>query len=62
MPMKRLIVAGNGMVGQRLVDALRERDEAGAWQVTVLSEGIVLVSGTPADVAADAAVRAVYLG
>jgi nitrite reductase (NADH) large subunit len=34
----QLIVAGNGMVGQRFVEALRERDEAGRWQVTVLAE------------------------
>jgi nitrite reductase (NADH) large subunit len=36
--MKRLIVVGNGMVGQRLVDVLRERDTAGQWQVTVVGE------------------------
>jgi nitrite reductase (NADH) large subunit len=32
------IVAGNGMVGQRLVEALRDRDTTGRWRVTVLSE------------------------
>jgi len=36
--MKHLVVAGNGMVGQRLVEALRQRDTAGAWRVTVLAE------------------------
>ncbi len=35
---QRLVVAGNGLVGQRLVEALRERDVAGDWQVTVLGE------------------------
>ncbi len=34
----RLVVVGNGMVGQRLVEALRERDTAGSWAVTVLAE------------------------
>jgi nitrite reductase (NADH) large subunit len=34
----QLVVAGNGMVGQRFVEALRERDTAGRWQVTVLAE------------------------
>ncbi len=34
----RLCVVGNGPVGQRLVDALRERDADGAWQVTVVGE------------------------
>ncbi|WP_041261236.1 nitrite reductase large subunit NirB [Pseudofrankia inefficax] len=34
----RLLVVGNGMVGQRLVEALRERDTDRRWQVTVLSE------------------------
>ena len=34
----RLVVVGNGMVGQRLVEALRERDTDRRWQVTVLSE------------------------
>ncbi|SCL13830.1 assimilatory nitrite reductase (NAD(P)H) large subunit precursor [Micromonospora inyonensis] len=34
----RLVVVGNGMVGQRLVEALRARNTAGRWQVTVLAE------------------------
>src|SRR5439155_6600068 len=29
---------GNGMVGQRLLEALRQRDPDGRWQVTVLAE------------------------
>jgi nitrite reductase (NADH) large subunit len=33
-----LVVAGNGMVGQRLVEALRDRDAQRRWRVTVLSE------------------------
>jgi nitrite reductase (NADH) large subunit len=33
-----LVVVGNGMVGQRFVEALRERDRAGRWRVTVLAE------------------------
>jgi nitrite reductase (NADH) large subunit len=33
-----LVVVGNGMVGHRLVSALRERDTAGAWRITVLGE------------------------
>ncbi|MEH0927956.1 nitrite reductase large subunit NirB [Micromonospora sp. CPCC 205558] len=33
-----LIVIGNGMVGQRFVDALRARDPEGSWRVTVLAE------------------------
>ena len=35
---EHVVVAGNGMVGQRFVDALRERDCDGRWTVTVLSE------------------------
>src|SRR5437764_8876253 len=35
---RHLVVAGNGMVGQRLVEALRERDARRMWRVTVLSE------------------------
>jgi nitrite reductase (NADH) large subunit len=31
-----LVVVGNGMVGQRFVDAIYERDLDGGWQVTVL--------------------------
>jgi nitrite reductase (NADH) large subunit len=34
----RLVVIGNGMVGQRLVDAVRARDSGRRWQVTVLGE------------------------
>jgi nitrite reductase (NADH) large subunit len=34
----RLVVVGNGMVSQRLVEALRDRDADRRWQVTVLSE------------------------
>ncbi|MEW2431492.1 nitrite reductase large subunit NirB [Micromonospora sp. NPDC047644] len=33
-----LVVIGNGMVGQRFVDALRARDPQGGWRVTVLAE------------------------
>jgi nitrite reductase (NADH) large subunit len=33
-----LVVAGNGMVGQRLVEALRDRDAERRWHITVLSE------------------------
>ena len=34
----RLVVVGNGMVGQRFVEALRTRDTEGRWSVTVLAE------------------------
>lgn len=34
----RLVVIGNGMVGQRFVEALRERDVDRRWQVTVFGE------------------------
>lgn len=33
-----LVVIGNGMVGQRFVDALHARDPEGRWRVTVLAE------------------------
>ncbi|RYV49654.1 nitrite reductase large subunit NirB [Pengzhenrongella frigida] len=33
-----LVVVGGGMVAQRLVEAMRDRDTAGAWRVTVLAE------------------------
>ncbi|MEU6023910.1 nitrite reductase large subunit NirB [Micromonospora sp. NPDC047134] len=33
-----VVVIGNGMVGQRFVDALRSRDPQGHWRVTVLAE------------------------
>ena len=36
--MRELVVVGGGMVGHRLVQALRERDTAGCWRVTVLAE------------------------
>ena len=35
---RHLVVVGNGMVGQRLVEALRDRDARRTWRVTVLSE------------------------
>ncbi len=35
---RQLVVIGNGMVGHRLVQALRDRDTEGAWHVTVLGE------------------------
>ncbi|MFE9580775.1 nitrite reductase large subunit NirB [Nocardia sp. NPDC006044] len=35
---KTAVVVGHGMVGHRFVEALRSRDEAGQWQVVVLSE------------------------
>jgi nitrite reductase (NADH) large subunit len=34
----KLVVVGNGMVGQRFLEALRERDTGRRWQVTVLAE------------------------
>jgi nitrite reductase (NADH) large subunit len=34
----KLVVVGNGMVGQRFVEAVRQRDTASRWQVTVLAE------------------------
>lgn len=37
-PRKTAVVVGHGMVGHRFVEALRSRDEAGQWQVVVLSE------------------------
>src|SRR5687768_5276049 len=33
-----LVVVGNGMVGHRLVQAVRDRDSAGSWRVVVLAE------------------------
>ncbi|WP_422743787.1 nitrite reductase large subunit NirB [Micromonospora sp. WMMD754] len=38
MMSERLVVVGNGMVGQRFVEALRARDRDGRWRVTVLAE------------------------
>ncbi|CUU57616.1 nitrite reductase (NADH) large subunit [Parafrankia irregularis] len=35
---RRLVVVGNGMVGQHFVEALRERDVDRHWQVTVFGE------------------------
>ncbi|MFD6106061.1 NAD(P)/FAD-dependent oxidoreductase, partial [Nocardia salmonicida] len=35
---KTVVVVGHGMVGHRFVEALRSRDEAGQWQVIILSE------------------------
>lgn len=36
--MRRLVVVGNGMVGQRFLEALSERDTERQWHVTVLAE------------------------
>lgn len=35
---KTAVVVGHGMVGHRFVEALRSRDDAGDWQVTILCE------------------------
>ena len=35
---RQLVVIGGGMVGRRLIDALRARDEASQWAVTLLCE------------------------
>ncbi|HEV2781278.1 MAG TPA: nitrite reductase large subunit NirB [Actinophytocola sp.] len=35
---RTLVVVGNGMVGHRLVQALRDRDAGGDWRVVVLAE------------------------
>src|SRR5919197_5742879 len=35
---RTLVVIGNGMVGHRLVQALRDRDTEGAWRIVVLAE------------------------
>ncbi|TDB95036.1 nitrite reductase large subunit NirB [Actinomadura sp. 7K534] len=35
---RRLVVAGHGPAAHRLVEALRERDTAGAWTITVIGE------------------------
>ncbi|MFG2091341.1 nitrite reductase large subunit NirB [Spirillospora sp. NPDC048824] len=37
-PDKRLVVAGHGPASHRLVEALRERDTAGTWTITVIGE------------------------
>ncbi|MEV0153658.1 nitrite reductase large subunit NirB [Micromonospora sp. NPDC050686] len=34
----KVVVVGNGMVGERFVEALRTRDRDGRWRVTVLAE------------------------
>ena len=34
----KVVVVGHGMVGHRFVEALRARDTAGRWEVTVLAE------------------------
>jgi nitrite reductase (NADH) large subunit len=36
--MSELVVVGNGMVGQRLVEAIRSRDDGPRWRITVLAE------------------------
>ncbi|HZM75526.1 MAG TPA: nitrite reductase large subunit NirB [Candidatus Limnocylindrales bacterium] len=36
--MKHLVVAGYGMVAQRFLEAMRQRDAEGAWRITVLAE------------------------
>ncbi|MFI8566893.1 nitrite reductase large subunit NirB [Rhodococcus sp. NPDC078407] len=36
--MKNAVVVGHGMVGHRFVEALRARDEAAEWKVTILCE------------------------
>ena len=38
MSRKELVVVGHGMVGHRLVSAIRDRDTEGTWRVTVLAE------------------------
>ena len=35
---RRVVVVGNGMVGQRFVEAMRERDTEHRWQITVFAE------------------------
>jgi nitrite reductase (NADH) large subunit len=37
-PDMHLVVAGHGPASHRLVEALRERDAAGTWTVTVIGE------------------------
>src|ERR1700752_2494314 len=37
-PTRHVVVVGHGMVAHRFVEALRARDDAGQWRVTVLSE------------------------
>ncbi|MCX5044587.1 nitrite reductase large subunit NirB [Aldersonia sp. NBC_00410] len=38
MTTQKLILVGHGMVGHRFVEALRARDDADRWQVTILCE------------------------
>ncbi|MEH3141013.1 MAG: nitrite reductase large subunit NirB [Mycobacterium kyogaense] len=38
MATSRVVVVGHGMVGHRFVEALRARDTADRWQITVLAE------------------------
>jgi nitrite reductase (NADH) large subunit len=35
---RHIIVVGHGMVGHRLIEALRARDTGGSWRITVLAE------------------------
>jgi len=35
---RHIIVVGHGMVGHRLVEALRARDTGGSWRITVFAE------------------------
>ncbi|ASO19402.1 nitrite reductase (NADH) large subunit [Actinoalloteichus hoggarensis] len=35
---RTLVIVGNGMVGHRVVQALRDRDVTGAWRVVILAE------------------------
>src|SRR6202158_5789603 len=35
---RHVVVVGHGMVGHRLVEALRARDTDGSWRITVLAE------------------------
>ncbi|SDB91093.1 assimilatory nitrite reductase (NAD(P)H) large subunit precursor [Sanguibacter gelidistatuariae] len=37
-PSKHMVVVGGGMVAQRLVEALRSRDTANTWRVTIFAE------------------------
>jgi len=36
--LRDVVVVGHGMVGHRFVEALRARDEAGCWRITVIGE------------------------
>src|SRR5215208_873368 len=37
-PARHVVVVGHGMVGHRFVEAMRARDTAGSWRITVLAE------------------------